>query len=297
MLPALRQRACELLPVLQALRLTQMADLDRWALMLCCAWLFRLANQFAAGLAVTEALVDEISRHPDSAVAQVTPGIPPTREVEILSLSWFLRAVCLKWLKRYSVAITACSTAIELDSRYGVFFFERAYSLAELRQHAEAIQDLTRAVELNPHDPMFWNNRGWSKQGLQQHSEAILDFTRAIELNNKLPLYFHNRAWSCQNLRQHAEAVEDLSAAIELLPTDSMYFNNRAWSLQNLQRLDEALADYNTAIAINPTSEMFYNNRSGLHRIMGNREQFASDRERLAKLRICELDHQSKRQQ
>ncbi len=83
-------------------------------------------------------------------------------------------------LKKYSLAITAFSEAINLDQNCKMAFNNRAHAYAYIGKHANAVQDYLEAERLGCE--IDYNSRSQSYCCLGKHKEAILD---AINQNNK----------------------------------------------------------------------------------------------------------------
>ena len=84
------------------------------------------------------------------------------------------------------LAITLYDSAINIDYRNDLIFFERGFSNFVIGNSNQALKDVNKAIKLNPKNPKYYVNRGTIKYDLGFVESACEDWNRAIELNSKI---------------------------------------------------------------------------------------------------------------
>ena len=84
------------------------------------------------------------------------------------------------------LAITLYDSAINIDYRNDLIFFERGFSNFMIGNSNQALKDVNKAIKLNPKNPKYYVNRGSIKYDLGFVESACKDWNRAIELNSKI---------------------------------------------------------------------------------------------------------------
>ena len=77
-------------------------------------------------------------------------------------------------------------SAINIDHRNDLIFFERGFSNFMIGNSNQALKDVNKAIKLNPKNPKYYVNRGSIKYDLGFVKSACEDWNRAIELNSKI---------------------------------------------------------------------------------------------------------------
>ena len=84
------------------------------------------------------------------------------------------------------LAITLYDSAINIDYRNDLIFFERGFSNFVIGNSNQALKDVDKAIKINPNNPKYYVNRGSIKYDLGFVESACEDWNRAIELNSKI---------------------------------------------------------------------------------------------------------------
>ena len=84
------------------------------------------------------------------------------------------------------LAITLYDSAINIDYRNDLIFFERGFSNFMIGNSNQALKDVDKAIKINPNNPKYYVNRGSIKYDLGFVESACKDWNRAIELNSKI---------------------------------------------------------------------------------------------------------------
>ena len=84
------------------------------------------------------------------------------------------------------LAITLYDSAINIDYRNDLIFFERGFSNFVIGNSNQALKDVNKAIKINPNNPKYYVNRGSIKYDLGFVESACEDWNRAIELNSKI---------------------------------------------------------------------------------------------------------------
>jgi tetratricopeptide (TPR) repeat protein len=168
-----------------------------------------------------------------------------------LAVAWYNRGQAHRGLRRYDRAVADYSRAIELEPKWAVCWYWRGCAHRALRRYDRAVADHSRAIELEPKYVSAWINRGYAHAQLRQYDRAIADYSRAIELDPKRPVIWNNRGWVYRALRQYDREVPDRSRVIELDPKNPVAWNNRGEVFASLGQWDKAIADFSRSIELN----------------------------------------------
>ena len=87
------------------------------------------------------------------------------------------------------LAITLYDSAINIDYRNDLIFFERGFSNFVIGNSNQALKDVDKAIKITPNNPKYYVNRGSIKYDLGFVESACEDWNRAIELNSKIINY------------------------------------------------------------------------------------------------------------
>jgi len=161
-------------------------------------------------------------------------------------------------------AITAFTTAIELDrSRWETYRF-RGIAYAKLRRHVLAFKDFDVAILHDPDCADCFYERGTIKMLCGRLEDALEDFSKCLNLDREHAPAYSSRAGVFIRRGLYLEALEDIRAALSLKPQNPNYLHNRAVVLTSLERYGEAIDDYERAINLDPKGGGTYNNLAWL---------------------------------
>jgi formylglycine-generating enzyme required for sulfatase activity len=153
---------------------------------------------------------------------------------------------------KYPEAISAYSTAINMDERDASAYRNRGAAWNKLREYDKAIADFDRAVQLDPNCISAYINRGlcWKCKG--ECDRAIEDFSQAMRLDPNLAVAYSCRAlaWKCKG--EYDKAFADFDQAIRLDPANAETHFNRGNAWKEKGEYAQAGADYTEALRLNP---------------------------------------------
>ena len=154
--------------------------------------------------------------------------------------------------KQYELAISNCSKAIEIDSKFAVAYFNRGHAYINLKKYDQAIADFTRDIELIPITTRSYVNRGFVYIQQNKYDLAIADFTKSIEINPKEGYAYFNRGLIYDRQGKKDLAIADYTKAIEIDSNNTIIYSARG-NIYTLQKdYDLAIADFSKAIEIDP---------------------------------------------
>ncbi len=161
-------------------------------------------------------------------------------------------------------AITAFTTAIELDrSRWETYRF-RGIAHAKLGRYVLAFKDFDIAILHDPNCAECFYERGTIKMLCGQLEDALEDFSKCVNLDREHAPAYSSRAGVFIRRGLYREALEDIRAALSLKPQNPDYLHNRAVVLTSLERYGEAIEGYERAINLDPKGGGTYNNLAWL---------------------------------
>ena len=141
--------------------------------------------------------------------------------------SWYERGTTASNNKDYKAAITAYSSAIEINPRYAEAYNNRGFAYKKNGQLDLAIADYNHAIALNPQLVMAYINRGAIYQDRGQFDQAITDFTKVIALDPRIVGAYSSRGIAYYKKGQYDQAITDFDQAIALDPRLALAYASR----------------------------------------------------------------------
>jgi len=161
-------------------------------------------------------------------------------------------------------AITAFTTAIELDrSRWEAYRF-RGIAYARLGRHDLAVADFDVAIRGDPQCTGCYHERSTSKMFSGHLENALEDLSVCMDLDADFAPAYSTRAGINMRKGLYRQALVDVNTALTLKPENVDYLHNRAVVLTSLERYGEAIEDYERAISLDPKGGGTYNNLAWL---------------------------------
>jgi tetratricopeptide (TPR) repeat protein len=130
--------------------------------------------------------------------------------------AYLLRAEAHSRLRRYGLALSDYTTAIELDPHRFNYYLLRGLVHHRMRSDRAAIDDFGKAIELNPDYASAYFFRGISYGEVEEYRLALCDFNKAIELKPNDGLAYATRGQTHLWLGMYQEAVDDSVKAIAI---------------------------------------------------------------------------------
>ncbi|MEG4818411.1 tetratricopeptide repeat protein, partial [Microcoleus sp. K5-D4] len=159
-------------------------------------------------------------------------------------------------LGRYSEAIAAFETALEIDPKFHFAWYGLGNALNDLGRNSEAIAAFEKALEIDPKYVKAWNGLGATLKDLGRYSEAIAAFETALEINPKSHYSWNGLGNALKGLDCNSEAIAAFEKALEIDPQFHFAWNGLGNALYDLGRYSEAIAACETALEI--TGDQFW---------------------------------------
>jgi serine protease Do len=112
-------------------------------------------------------------------------------------------------------ALTACTRAIQLNSRFAAAYALRGNIRYISQDYDEALLDFNQAVQFDDRLAPAYVGRGLTQSALFNGQAAIADYTQAIQLNPDA-LAYYNRGVVQLNLGNRPAALEDLQKSADI---------------------------------------------------------------------------------
>ncbi len=182
-----------------------------------------------------------------------------------------LLAIVLTELKKYKEAEPYLQSALNINSKSDVTFYNYGIILKALKRPSDALERFNQALSINSTVAETWNNRGTVLSDLRRYGEAIADFDRAILLNSNYSDAYCNKGKSLFELKCHNEALEAYEEAIALKADLAEAWLGRGNVFADLRRYIEAFAAYDRALVLKPDLADAWLGRGN---VFGNRKQY-----------------------
>ncbi|MEI6124525.1 MAG: tetratricopeptide repeat protein [Bacteroidota bacterium] len=131
-------------------------------------------------------------------------------------------------LKDYQIAKAYLDTAIMLDKKYDLAYYNRGTLAIFTENYKSALKDFNIAIKLNPNDIEYYYNRGRANYKLQKYSSAFKDFDKVISVQPNIAIVYSFRGSASDQLKKWENALADFSKAIELDSLNSEKYADRA---------------------------------------------------------------------
>ncbi len=133
------------------------------------------------------------------------------------SLSYNELGEAYEKLGDYPSAMENYSKCIEMDPKFGFYYYCRGRLLMNLGRYREALPDLDAAAILKSEDPFYLNSRAEVFIKLGKWELALKDCNKAISINPKYIFAYFNRFTIYLHLDQWQKAEEDNRTIDELM--------------------------------------------------------------------------------
>jgi len=165
-----------------------------------------------------------------------------------ISFLWKAEGKCLKWMGKYSEAISHLEKAIEFspvsdDKEKAEILSEISVCLNFSNYISKALEKIDEAICLDSQNSLLFNYKGVIFSSNNDYNGAILSFNKAIELDNTNAAAYYNKGMALVNSNLPQKAIRCLSKACELKPDKLQY------QIAQIQCL-RILGDYRKAIAV-----------------------------------------------
>ncbi|GEM_PF-1103741 len=121
-----------------------------------------------------------------------------------------------------------------------------------LGKYSKAIEDFTSAIALNPKEPLYYYNRANAYLDIKQYDLAIKDYSNAIAKNSKLLNAYVNRGLAYMEAVQPLLAIPDFKQALVINPQQSDILNNLGICFAMSGHYDSAEVYFHRVLEINP---------------------------------------------
>jgi tetratricopeptide (TPR) repeat protein/S1-C subfamily serine protease len=180
---------------------------------------------------------------------------------------WKYRSVTLRFLRRYSEALTAIDRAISLDAldrekpQDIMLFNQKTLLLSNLKRNSESMALHNRIIDLEP-KAWAYVNRAGLKDAMGDYQGAIADSDTALKIDPKSALAYLRRGnVKFLSLKDRQGGMTDFDLAVSIDPQSALVYGIRGIGKMNIQDYRGAISDFNTAIDIEREA-LFYYSRS-----------------------------------
>jgi len=119
---------------------------------------------------------------------------------------------------KYTEAIQDNNTAIEIDSKLTIAYYNCVLSHLKLENNEEALLVMNKLVELESENAYFYQLRGIVFYKSSKYTQSLIDFDSAININKNDPVLYFNRAFVNLKLSNHDKVCSDFEKVISLDP-------------------------------------------------------------------------------
>lgn len=166
----------------------------------------------------------------------------------------YLRAICLKEIKKYDDAILSLKKIIETDPIYSPAYSEIALMLDGQKEYDEAIRYYTEFLKLEKNSAYGHNNLGVTLQKKGNFAEALKEFNNALQINSDYALAWSGKGATLNSLDNDYEALKCCEMAVKIDPQYANGWRNTGFILINMKRFDEAICCLDESLCLNPQS-------------------------------------------
>jgi tetratricopeptide (TPR) repeat protein len=258
-------------------------------------WLTMLARGQVSAPAVVQETTAELANSPRNALAlrarsgayyvinESDQGKRDAEEVERLLASagnaeeYEARCYARWRLGKPDLAVSDCTRAIELDSRFVWPYHNRANAYNDKRDYVNAIVDWNKAIEIDSKFAPSYNNRGVYYTNSRDYDRALADLSKAIEIDPQYGGAYNSRGNAYAYKGDYDRALVDYNKAIELDARDARAYNFRGEVYSYKGDYDRAIVDYNKALEINPRFSWAYDDRGNAYYNKGQKDRALAD--------------------
>lgn len=198
--------------------------------------------------------------------------------------SYLERGVNYAKLELYDLAIKDFDSAIALDKKSSIAYYNRAVAKHSKNDNQSAEEDFKIAIRLNPKFPIAYANLAIVQFDNSDIDNAFKNINKAIKLDPNDYSFYAERSKMLSYLGDFDEALNDCNRALELAPTIPILYQIRGTLYDNFLFFDEALKDINKAIKLDPDDAAFYYGRGIVRANKGQHEKAIDDYNKAVKL-------------
>ncbi len=184
--------------------------------------------------------------------------------------------------------MAACSAAIgarrHSDEIMSSFYETRSMLLLDRGDLPQALADAETALRLDRRSSLAWFQRATVRHRLNDDSGALADYNEALTRRPDFGSARLLRSAIHARAGRYDLALADADLAIRFTPTAPNPYVMRAFVLHRMNRLPAAIADLDQAAAIAPHRADIRNQRGLAHAASGNRRQALADYTEAARL-------------
>ncbi len=182
-------------------------------------------------------------------------------------------------------AIDHFNSAIHINPRFLLPYYNRGNTYSMLGLHERALEDFNHAIALKPDYAEGYYSRGTLLMNLNQYQRALDDFNKAIVLRPDYIKAYNNRGIIHGQMNRYDLAIESFNEIIRRRPDYASAYGNRGFAYFKLNQYRKAIEDYSQAIVLNPTYIKAYYNRSNAYGKLGQHQNAAEDLNKAVSLR------------
>lgn len=217
----------------------------------------------------------------DQAVADFTSALALD---DRLAMAYFQRGDALRLKGDYDNAAADFQDALRLDPRHVSAYINLGRTYRLLGEYEKAIDSFSRAVEVDPNEADAYNNRGNVYSELGDYDQAVTDYSRAIELDPQLAPAYMNRALAHAKRGQNDAVIHDCNQALRLNNKLTSAYYIRGTALAGRGLFERAIQDFTTVLRLDPRYTLAYNDRGLAFAHLGQFDRAIQDYQRALRL-------------
>ncbi len=170
-------------------------------------------------------------------------------------------------LSRYEEALADANTALEINHRSVVGYYDRALVNKTMHNYTAAIQDLNQAIAIEPLSKLY-SLRASISFLLKRYADAVKDNERALSLNSHVKPSSQQQVMVDLKTGDYEQAIDDFGEPAKTP-------DKRATRIYSTADLDSVVKGYSHVLAVAPTDASALYNR-GLSFLCLKKPEFAA---------------------
>jgi S1-C subfamily serine protease len=163
-------------------------------------------------------------------------------------------------------------------------FFIQAGEKYNKGDYQGAIADYTSALKINPKYDLAYFNRGLARSNLADKQGAIADYNSAIKINPNFASTYFLRGVARAELGDTQGAITDFTMGLKIDPNNAQGYIVRGVTHHLLGDKQAAIADYTVGLKIDPNNAQGYSLRARARFASGDKQRAVADLQKAANL-------------
>ena len=177
----------------------------------------------------------------------------------------------------FQKAIEYYTTAIKLDSKYGLAYHNRSMVYHQIGEFEKALLDCNQAILYMPLDGIVYSNRGGIYAKLKRFDEALVDLDKAIDLSPNFASIYLNKGYVYLQTNRPAEAIPAYQKSVSLDAENATAWIGLGLGHYLTKNYPSAIDAYSSCLEVEPNNGNAYINRSYAYNKLENYQQALTD--------------------